>query len=54
MSLSDATEAWCVLGIVIFAVLGSEGLCYLFVYRKPEYRRTCERVKELTKKCKIQ
>lgn len=51
MSLAAAADAWCLVGIVVLTVLASEAASFAVLYRRPDYKRVCERVKVLTKKC---
>lgn len=51
MGFNDAATAWGLVGVVFLAVLGSEAVSYAFVYRRADYKRACDRVRELTNKC---
>jgi calcium load-activated calcium channel len=50
MTFADAANAWLLIATVVGAIFASEMLCWLVVYRQPEYKRACTRVVDLTKK----
>lgn len=50
MALADAYGAFAIIGVVLTAILTSEAVAWVLVYRKPEYKRVCERVRSLSKK----